>query len=98
MSVLAYGEMWKEPSLQGTPVGHGSRKLCPLEGTTWNEEVLSPSTWEGGANDGVLGPEADLPQEHKAPSASTLPWRCLAPQRAEALCIPKVAGSRLGPD
>ena len=98
MSALAHGEMWKEPSLQGTPVGHGSHKLCPLEGTTRNEGVLSPSMWEGGADNGALGPEADLLQMHKAPSASTLPWHCLAPQRVEALCIPEVPGSGLGPD
>lgn len=78
--------------------------FTPLQGTAWNEGLLSPSTWEGGANDGALGPAAALRQMHVTPRARTPPWHCLAPQRAsqllgtEALLPPNVRGSVLCPD
>ena len=87
MRGLADRDVCKEPSLQGTPMGHGSHKQRPLEGTTWNEGVLSPSLWGGGADNEPWAQK--LTCSRCTPRASTLPGHCLALQVAEVPCTPR---------
>lgn len=80
----------------GDPSGAWSRKQRPLEGTTWNEGVLGPSLWGGGADNEPWARKLTCPR--CTPRASTLPGHRLTLQRAEVPRTPKVPGSVLGPD